>query len=94
MKALALLFFLLSGCATVREISSTDGSLTYNIACNGSGLDWGHCYSRAAEMCGILGYEVIAKDSDADLSISWVGGGSYVKRNLVIKCITKTEVKN
>lgn len=104
---LALAPMLLQGCATKSdatksEIYLPDGSVGYNISCDGSALSSSECYNKAAEICKEKGYILIAKDREAhdvgvsngSANVSDAGGGAEyishqgadISRNIYIKC--------
>lgn len=83
-------FFWLSGCATADKIHTPDGRVGYSISCNGAALDWGSCYKKAGEICGVRGYDVISQSGDKGSTYSsnqfGAYGGSVIYRSLVIAC--------
>lgn len=60
----SLLLLLMTGCATSREIYTSQGQLGHSINCSGSALNWGMCYEKAGKLCGEKGYEVLEKSGD------------------------------
>ena len=81
---------LIGGCATAKQIYTSDGQQGYNITCSGSALNWGMCYEKAGKICGEQGYEIIEKNEGQGAMVSGtqygVFGGSVVNRNMIIKC--------
>lgn len=90
MKSLFFSLLFLTGCAVSSETYTADGKKGHMIDCSGSALTWGHCYSKAGDICGSLGYEVLAKDGNDGVSAVATGStfalGSVIKRSLVIQC--------
>ena len=80
----------ISGCATASKTYTSDGKEGYSITCSGSALNWGMCYEKAGDLCGVKGYEVLEKSGDqgAMLSGNQFGlyGGSVINRNMIIRC--------
>ena len=87
---LLLILVLLGGCATVKKTYTSDGKEGYSITCSGSALNWGMCYEKAGEICGVKGYEVLEKSGDQGAIVSGnqygFYGGSVINRNMIIKC--------
>ena len=87
---LLLILILLGGCATAKKTYTSDGKEGYSITCSGSALNWGMCYEKAGEICGVKGYEVLEKSGDQGAIVSGnqygFYGGSVINRNMIIKC--------
>lgn len=66
MKKICLLLgaFIFTGCATSSKIHLPDGSLGYNISCDGSALSFAQCYKKAGQLCGEKGYTLLLKDGE------------------------------
>jgi hypothetical protein len=93
---------LLSGCATSQQTYLPDGSVGYNISCDGSANSMGKCIQKAGDLCGASGYTVYDKNGEAYAFGSSVGSasatpqygqagyvtqtGMMVTRSLFIKC--------
>lgn len=91
MKRLLPILMLLCGCATSAEIYLPDGRKGHNINCPGSGANWGHCFTKASEICGARGYEVVNRDGAVVPFATSTGSGSMVAggivtRTLIIAC--------
>ncbi|MEN6620011.1 MAG: hypothetical protein ABFD50_00455 [Smithella sp.] len=90
----AIIFLLLSGCATATKTFTSDGKEGYVINCSGTDLDWGSCYEKSGEICGSKGYVIVEKMGDQDKSGNIVGNQSGIyggqrtitHRNLIIRC--------
>ncbi len=52
---------MVSGCTTTQQISRSDGSLEYLIAC-GAALGWNICYDKANQICP-SGYKTLSEDA-------------------------------
>jgi hypothetical protein len=63
LSLIAAVSLCLGACATVDQTKASNGAATYNIGCGGMD-DWGFCYSKASELCGANGYEVLDKQGD------------------------------
>ncbi len=79
-----------SGCATAKTTYLPDGRPGMSINCSGSALSWDYCYRKAGEICGNLGYDVVAQSGDTGSVVSGnqygVYGGSIMTRTLLIGC--------
>lgn len=86
--ALAVLGF--GGCATAKQTYTADGQQGYSINCSGSALNWGMCYEKAGEMCGVKGYNVLEKSGDQGTIVSGsqygLFAGSVTTRSMIVKC--------
>jgi hypothetical protein len=83
------LILLLSGCATVTPIQTSDGT-QYLIQCNGAGVPWSACFRKANEQCA-EGYDLLAQNTEhgpyAGAVTGGVGGLSAPRfKSLRIKC--------
>lgn len=80
----------LSGCATSKPIILPDGSQGHSLECGGTDLDWGDCYAKAGETCGVKGYEILATDSSQTPQGAATQYGAFVstviKRSMLIRC--------
>jgi hypothetical protein len=52
----------LSACVAATETYAPDGRKAYNIDC--SLTNWGQCRQKAGQICGSLGYEIVAQDGE------------------------------
>ncbi len=77
-------------CATATKTYSPSGNVGFNIDCSGSALNWGHCYTKAGEICGSRGYVIISKSGDKGVSMgagkTWLYGGTIITRSMIIEC--------
>lgn len=71
---------LLTGCATVKPATLSDGSKGFVAACGGTAVTWSTCYEQATKSCPD-GFETIDKEH-------FVHEG-FVKRNLYFACKPK-----
>ncbi len=81
----------LAGCATAKTTYLPDGRPGMAIDCSGSALSWDYCYRKAGEICGSLGYDVVAQNGESSGSIvtaypSTVTAVPVVSRSLLIGC--------
>ena len=67
----------LTGCATVKPATLSDGSSGFIASCGGAIHTWSKCYDRAKEACQ-SGFEIIDREQYVH--------GAAVKRNLYFKC--------
>ncbi len=78
------------GCATSKQVYTSDGGTGYSINCSGSALNWGMCYEKAGEICGEKGYDVLQKSGDQGAMVSGTQyglfAGSVINRTMIIKC--------
>lgn len=80
----------LVGCATNAKTHVVRGVSGIEIDCSGLGSGWEKCYKRAARECGVQGYKVIGKSSDAkeegeDYPFGWNPAG-YLTRVMLVIC--------
>ena len=84
----------LVGCATSREIYLPDGSIGYNIQCDGAANSISNCFQKAGELCGSKGYLLLNREGEMVPSATSTGAegayitqaGAFVSRTLFIKC--------
>src|SRR5712692_1373139 len=85
-----LTVFLLSGCASAARTYGPDGREAFAISCSGLARNWGMCYSKAGELCGTRGYDVVGQGGDSGVAVSagqsGVVGGSVISRSLLVAC--------
>lgn len=81
---------LLSGCATSSRTYAPDGREAYTIDCSGLGGTWGLCLTKAGELCGYRGYDVLTTAGDkgviASVTPHQAFAGNTISRNLLIAC--------
>jgi len=75
----------LASCTTVSEIRLPDGSYGHSINCSGTAQSWGNCYTKAEEICGESGYDVVAGGAKQG-STPATQYGAYRSSNMLIKC--------
>ena len=94
---IAIIFSLLSACATVTQTYLPSGKTGYDIGCDGSAMGWDLCYNKAGDICKSRGYRVIQKSGgqsplmvpkqDDYGNITKVEySGNYVSRSMLIEC--------
>lgn len=93
MKILSLtaLVLLLSGCASTKQTYGPDGRVAHSLNCSGTLRDWGMCYQKAGEICGLSGYDVLTMNGERGLYVSGTGGiyGTTTHyRTMTISCKT------
>lgn len=71
-----LLFLTFSGCANYKKTYAPDGREAYNINCSGLYANWGYCLTKAGELCGAKGYEILNKQTDGGQSLTLLGYSS------------------
>lgn len=92
----------LIGCATAREMYLPDGSIGYNIQCDGSANSISNCFQKAGELCGSRGYALLNREGEMVPFGTSTGSvnanrtsaqgayitqaGAFVSRTLFIKC--------
>jgi hypothetical protein len=79
---------MLAGCASSREVYTPSGELGYVISCDGVG--WAVCYTKASDLCGAKGYQIIKQQSDQEAAgyggtYAW-GVSSSSTRTLLVQC--------
>lgn len=90
-KVGVLLFVLIaSGCATSSKTYGPDGREAFTIDCSGLGGTWGMCLTKAGDLCGSKGYDLLTTAGDkglvavADPNQAFMS--STVSRNLLVSC--------
>ena len=68
--------FLLSACAGPAQTTLADGSVAYQIDCDGSLAGLNRCFERAGKSCGAEGYMLVAQDGRVVSSSAAAGIGS------------------
>ena len=84
----------LSGCLTTQQAYLPDGSLGYEIRCDGTAFSMADCQRQAGEICKSRGYTIYDKNGEAyhtsSAAIGPYGGSAYsgaiVHRSLFLKC--------
>ena len=98
---LALVSFIaasvLTGCVTTNEIYLADGTLGHAISCNGRELNIETCFNKAAELCGINGYETVTREGKSTGHSIAKGStdpnsGPFATRNILVRCINQRSV--
>lgn len=86
----ALSLVLLSGCASVSKSYGPDGNEAYSLTCSGMARDWGMCLTKAGELCGAKGYNILSINSDSGALVTAnpqsLMAGSVINRNMLISC--------
>lgn len=82
--------FLLTACATSSKTYGPDGKEAYSITCSGMALDWGMCMSKAGDICGARGYNVLNVNGDSGEIVTsnpqMTFGGTTISRNMLVSC--------
>ncbi|CNL09867.1 hypothetical protein [Yersinia aldovae] len=80
----------LYGCASSSKTYGPDGRVAYTIDCSGLGGTWGMCLTKAGDLCGSKGYDLLTSAGDkglvavADPSQAFMS--STISRNLLVSC--------
>lgn len=89
-KTILLLSIALSACATSSKTYAPDGRPAYTLNCSGMVLTWGTCYEKAGDLCGSVGYDVLAGGTERGAVIGSSSGGFYggttMSRSMLIAC--------
>lgn len=84
------LCLLLLSCATSTKTYLASGAEGHSINCSGTALSWGNCYTKAGEICGSRGYDVVNKSDERGSAVVanqyGLYGGSTMTRSMLIKC--------
>ena len=88
-----LLLVAVFACATPKEINLPGGETGYSVSCSNA-RNWDKCFSKASEICGGAGYEIISRQTEGiDSALADRKGiynnASYAERVMVIKCTQK-----
>lgn len=88
--AIAVSMTLLSGCASSSKTFAPDGREAYSLDCSGLARSWGMCLSKAGDICGPKGYDVLTAAGDRGMlaTVNQYQGyaSSTISRNLLISC--------
>lgn len=76
----------LSGCASVRTTYAPDGRKAYALNCSGTGRGWDKCFSKAGDLCGGAGYDVLNSSGEGVAGASRYGAYATTERSMVIAC--------
>jgi hypothetical protein len=77
---LAVLALTISACTTARPIELPGGGQGFMIACNGIQNTMNDCYTKAAEVCCPVGYDIV---SATDESVPVL---NHYARTLTVRC--------
>lgn len=91
---LAGVALVLAGCATASGTYTQDGRKGYSIDCSGAMNSWGTCYTKAGNLCGARGYDILHRTGDqgtgfagyANSGGGMVTGGTIISRGMQIAC--------
>lgn len=85
---IVILIFLLTSCVAPKDIYLPDGSKGYSLKCDGATQDISICYAKAGELCGSVGYQILAtsKESTPFPTGYFNQYVTVVQRSLLIKC--------
>jgi hypothetical protein len=85
-----LILSMLVGCATSKQVYTSDGQQGHSIDCSGTGLNWGMCYEKAGDICGTKGYVVLEKNGESGVMATETQMGPYAgsltERKMIIEC--------
>jgi hypothetical protein len=89
-RLLLALALVLGGCASSRATAGLDGE-PHGINCSGADRTWALCAERAAEICGVRGYDVLAAGGGTagmleTLNPSAGFDGPVNERSILIRC--------
>lgn len=91
MRLTALAFAaVLVGCASANETYTPEGRAGHVVNCSGAGLNWGMCQTKAGEICGAKGYNILNRSSDQGQVAGGGAGGLFsfpdTSRTMLIEC--------
>lgn len=83
-----------TGCATTSQTYLPNGKIGHVVKCPGMANDWGSCFSKAGEVCGAKGYDIVNQSGQVIPSAVFTAtnnqanafAGSMVSRTLMIQC--------
>jgi hypothetical protein len=76
----------LVGCATASKTFGPDGRPSYALNCSGLARSWGDCETKAGELCGPRGYDIVSRNGDTGAVATNSFAGTVITRSLVISC--------
>lgn len=85
-KSVVLFCLVLAGCANSRGTYLPDGRRGYAIDCSGSARTWQMCETKAGDLCGSRGYEVVSRTGDQGAVASGYFASSVMTRGMTIAC--------
>lgn len=68
-----LLTLSLTACASAKQTYAPDGRVGHTLNCSGTLRNWGMCYSKAGELCGAKGYDILQQTGEGGMQ---AGGNS------------------
>ena len=68
----ASVFALFTACAAPGQTTLSDGSVAYQIECDGTAGGMNYCFERAGKSCGVAGYSIVDRNGQV-LSATGVG---------------------
>jgi hypothetical protein len=80
------------GCVTTEPVLLADGRQGHVVGCSGAGLygtyvaNWGQCYQKAGELCGMRGYDVVDQVGERGLVASGSNLSTTNNRMMMIRC--------
>lgn len=87
---LAAVAAIVSGCTTAKPMFLPDGRQGFSIRCDGAGLSWENCFSKASEICQARGYDVFSQNGDSSTIVTatptLVTAAPVTRRILLIGC--------
>lgn len=88
------LAIVLIGCARSKPVTGPDGQEAHHIICTGGFSSFTDCLTKAGEICGPRGYQVLSQEQDyspyggmfASGNVFSASYGTKSKREMLIKC--------
>lgn len=88
--AITISCLVLTACVNVDKTYGPNGEESYSITCSGTAQDWGACLTKAGEICGSNGYNIISANGDKGAMLAanqnMLFGNTAINRNLLISC--------
>jgi hypothetical protein len=83
MKYILSLVFIatLASCASATKTYAPDGREAYSLNCSGTARNWGMCHTKAGELCGSKGYDVLVQNGEQGQMIDGSSSGSVSGMN-------------
>jgi hypothetical protein len=89
-EGILIMALMLTACASSSKTYGPDGRVGYSLTCSGLARDWGMCLSKAGEICGAKGYDVLNVNGDSGAMVTanpqMAFGGTTISRNMLISC--------
>ena len=83
-----------AGCATTSQTYLPNGKVGHVVKCPGMANDWGSCFTKAGEVCGSKGYDIVNQSGQVIPSAVFnqtntqatAFSGAMVTRTLMVQC--------